>query len=197
MVQHFQLTDLGMRKPFAIVVTGRPASGKTTLAHRLAKQIRCPALCRDEFKEGYVHALNSGDRFPEDAVNRRVNDIFFETVEFVISKGISVVIEAAFQHKLWATPLTALAETASVSIIVCTIDPHLARSRYIQRAKSDAIRERFHGNLAAAATKDGLELPVSEYHPPEVGLPTLFVDTTDGYNPDLDEITAFAQQQRD
>ena len=31
-----------MNKPFVIVVTGRPGSGKTTLAHTLAKHIAAP-----------------------------------------------------------------------------------------------------------------------------------------------------------
>ncbi|MBI5301695.1 MAG: AAA family ATPase [Chloroflexi bacterium] len=43
-----------MSRPFIIVVTGRPGSGKTTLAHELSKRIHCPVFCRDEFKEGYV-----------------------------------------------------------------------------------------------------------------------------------------------
>jgi adenylate kinase family enzyme len=37
-------------------VSGPAGSGKTTLAHRLAATIGCPALCRDEIKEGMVAA---------------------------------------------------------------------------------------------------------------------------------------------
>ena len=43
-----------MNVPSLIVVTGRPGAGKTTLAHTLARLIRCPALIRDELKEGFV-----------------------------------------------------------------------------------------------------------------------------------------------
>src|SRR5215213_5232879 len=83
---------LPMKKPFVIVVTGRPGSGKTTLAHTLAKHIHCPALCRDEFKEGYVHTMGGTHASLETDINRRLYDIFFETVDFVVSKGVSVVI---------------------------------------------------------------------------------------------------------
>ena len=181
-----------MNKPFVIVVTGRPGSGKTTLAHTLAKRICCPALCRDEFKEGYVHTMGGTHASLGQDINWRLFNIFFETVDFVVSKGISVVIEAAFQHKLWVPKLTHLAEVARVSIVVCTVDPNLARSRFIERGLANPARERFHGDNAVNATKDGLELPVMQYEPPEMDLPILTVDTTDSYNPTLDQIASFA-----
>jgi len=46
-----------MIKPLLIVVTGRPASGKTTLSRILSAEIKCPLLSRDEFKEGYINTI--------------------------------------------------------------------------------------------------------------------------------------------
>ena len=40
--------------PILVVVSGPAGTGKTTLAHRLAAAIGCPAICRDEIKEGMV-----------------------------------------------------------------------------------------------------------------------------------------------
>jgi hypothetical protein len=42
--------------PALIVVSGPMGSGKTTLAHRIAQAVGCPAICRDEIKEGMVQA---------------------------------------------------------------------------------------------------------------------------------------------
>jgi cytidylate kinase len=42
--------------PVLVVVSGPMGSGKTTLAHRIAEAVGCPAICRDEIKEGMAHA---------------------------------------------------------------------------------------------------------------------------------------------
>jgi predicted kinase len=175
-----------MSKPFIIAVTGRPGSGKTTLAHKLANQIHCPALCRDEFKEGYVHTIGGSHESLGKDVNWELYDIFFETTTFIVSKGISVVIEAAFQHKLWEPKLVALKEFANIFIVVCSVDPQVARSRFIQRGLADSTREHFHGQ----------DLPLEAYIPPQMAVPTLIVDTTDGYSPGLDEVVTFIMKLR-
>jgi hypothetical protein len=42
--------------PTLMIVSGPPGSGKTTLAHQIARAVGCPAICRDEIKEGMAHA---------------------------------------------------------------------------------------------------------------------------------------------
>ena len=71
-----------MSQPLLIVVTGRPGSGKTTLAHALAKEVHCPAFCRDEFKEGFVNTTNSSHDELGQEVNREIYETFFQAVEF-------------------------------------------------------------------------------------------------------------------
>ena len=86
-----------MQRPFLIVITSRPGSGKTTLAHSLANRIHCPALCQDEFKEGYVHTKGGSHESLAKDVNRCPNETFFETVNLVISKGIRIVLRGGIR----------------------------------------------------------------------------------------------------
>jgi predicted kinase len=173
-----------MPTPHLIVVTGRPGSGKTTLAHALARQVRCPAICRDEIKEGLINTTGDMDTMTADSeVGRNVYETFFDTVKLLIDRRVTLIAEAAFQHKLWAPKLEPLREIARVRIIVCSIDATLARQRHDQRGVADPGRLQFHHPW-----------PGGEYDPPRLDVPTLSVDTSDGYSPTMDAIVAFARE---
>jgi len=181
-------------QPLLIVVTGRPGAGKTTLAHALARAIRCPAICRDEIKEGFInttgqfHTIIKADH----DTGRHVYDAFFDTIHLLLSRRITHVAEASFQHKLWAPKLEPLQQIARIRIILCDIDARLARTRHIARGLADPIRERFHLDPDVQAAREGRDLPLGDYDPPHLNLPTLTVDTSDGYHPAFESIVAFA-----
>lgn len=187
-----------MDKPgaFLIVVAGRPGSGKTTLAYALARAIRCPAICRDEIKEGVVNSLTSMAAMTSDDVQRQANQAFFRAVELLLRHGVTLVAEAAFQHKLWAPHLKPLFAIAQTRIVVCNVDPELARSRHVERGLADPEREQFHGDHAVQAAREGRRLPISSFDPPKFDVPTLVVDTTQDYRPRLETIVSFARGQR-
>ena len=179
-------------RPSLIVVAGRPGSGKTSLAHSLARAVRCPAICRDEIKEGFVNTTGQVGE-PGDAIAWHVYEAFFDTVKLLLGHRITVVAEAAFQHKAWAPKLEPLREIARIRIVLCAVDPELARWRHIQRGLADPARERFHHDRPVQAAREGRALPLDDYDPPHLDVPTLTVDTTDGYRPALEAIVSFAR----
>jgi predicted kinase len=183
-----------LTKPILIVVTGRPAAGKTTLAHALARSIGCPLISRDELKEGYAATVGAEAARVSD-VKHRIYDTFFETIGALLAKGITLVAEAAFQHRLWAEKLDALSAIADVRIVICTLAPELARERFIARGLADSNRELVHGDHAVSAAREGVTLPIGSYEPPQMPVPTLMVDTTEGYKPDLAAIARFARER--
>jgi len=47
--------------PLLVVVTGMPSSGKTTVAERLARELRLPLIAKDEIKESLYDSLGAED----------------------------------------------------------------------------------------------------------------------------------------
>ena len=169
-------------RPTLIVVAGPPGAGKTTLAHMLARAVRCPVVSRDEIKEGLVHTAGAaGDAGGE--LQRRATDAFFDALALLLGRGVTVVAEAAFQHKVWEPRLEPLRGIANVRLVLCVIDIERALARRAARGVADPARARFHP-----------EVPMSgSYEPPRLDVPTLRVDTAEGYRPDFDTVVAFAR----
>lgn len=165
--------------PALIVVSGRPGAGKTTLAHAVARGVGCPAVCRDEIREGMAHAGTP------DPTMLRTFETFFATLELLLRAGVTVVAEAAFQDRLWRPRLEPLATLGRIRIIRCDVDPAVARDRIARRRRAVPTR-------AAHGDRAWLDGPPPDWTPIAMDLPTLAVDTTDGYSPTLPEIVAFA-----
>lgn len=181
-----------MNKPLLVVVTGSPASGKSTLARILADKINCPLLSRDELKEGLINTLGVSHSQLDRPVDLHVYETFFETIALLVSKGISLVIEAAFQDKLWRPKLLLLSQQSAIKIIICKTDPALARARFAKRLSSIPGREKFHGDQSLQAER--LAAMIENYQPVNLDVPTLQVETTNRYDPDLEEMLRFIGQ---
>ena len=180
--------------PTLVIVSGPAGSGKTTLAHAIASAVGCPAICRDEIKEGMVHATwgPAASGFvprPGDELTARTLPVFFGVLELLIRAGVTTVAEAAFQDHVWRPRLEPLVNQARVRIVNCTVDPDLALRRIRQRAQDNPLR-RAHADpgperlsVRPAFTRISLDVP------------SLEVDTADGYRPGLDQIVAFVNRQ--
>jgi len=177
-----------MPLPYLLVVTGRPGSGKTTFSKKLGQELFLPVISRDEIKEGYVHTFQKPHgELPKDT-NKIVTDIFFRTVSNLIDNNVSLIAEAAFQHKVWKPQLEALKGKCRLIILICKVDGKLALDRFIKRGLENPMRGYFHGDKGVELAKQGVKLTVSSYHEPRLDIPTFYIDTTNDYNPSIDEL---------
>jgi len=169
-----------MPTPHLIIITGRPGSGKTTLAKALSAAFHMPLISRDQIKEGYIHTQGKPHAALPKETNGTVNEIFFSTLTYLAESGVSVIAEAAFQHKVWSHMLPNFMEKTQLSIIICKIDEQDALGRFTDRKRDDSLREYFHG--------DADDTSPPPYEEPHLDVPTFHVDTLGEYKPSIQEL---------
>ena len=184
-----------MTLPTLVIVSGAPGTGKTTLAHQLARTLGCPAIIRDEIKQGMVLSVPGYRPSRDDPVDYAALEAFFGVLRILLPAGVTLVAEAAFQDRLWKPNLEPLLACADLRIIRCTVNTATAIQRIIQRAGHDAHRSAHADRDRLRAIAAG-ERSVDAFAHISLDAPALTVDTTAGYQPGLDEIAAFIAPAR-
>jgi hypothetical protein len=149
-------------------------------------------ICRDEIKEGMVHA--HGDDFVPgvgDPLTVRTFPVFFEVLRVLVTAGVTVVAEAAVQDGPWRKGLEPLMGLARLRVVQCSVDEAVARER-IERRQATAASRRVHADaqLLAAATH-GDRRALTSFERLSLPVPSIAVDTTHGYAPDLGQVVGF------
>ena len=175
--------------PVLVVVSGPAGSGKTTLAHEIARGIGCPAICRDEIKEGMVHNTPGFVAARGDELTVRTLPVFFGVLDLLLRAGVTTVAEAAFQDRVWRPRLEQFRGLARIRVVHAVVAADVAFRR-IQRRRALSPLRRAHadpgyGDEASQAHAHKAFDRVS------IDAPWIEVDTADGYRPALGDVVAF------
>jgi predicted kinase len=167
----------GARQLF-VVVSGPPASGKSTLAPALAGELRLPLVAKDTIKDALMAVLP----VPDVGTSRQLGRAAVAAMLAVAAESPrGAVIESNFYRSRAAADLRRL--PGRVVEVFCRVDREVARTRYAARAGS-----RHAGHFDSVRSAEELwNDEVSE--PVAGGWPVLEVDTTKP--PDVAEVAAF------
>jgi predicted kinase len=151
-----------------VVVSGPPASGKSTLAPALSAALDLPLLAKDTIKDALMSALGVADLDE----SRRLGSASVDVLYAVAADLSGAVLEAPF-HRSRARPrLHGL--RAPIVEVFCRCDRETLRRRYEERSRA---RPRAAGHFDESRSPDELwndEIAV----PVAGGWPVIEVDTT-------------------
>lgn len=175
-----------MRWPALIVVCGAPASGKTTLARRLATDLRLPLLEKDVIKESLAGSIETPDRDASRRIGAASFRLVYDLAHAMLERGVDVMIEANMTRPYADAALGRLARQSRLLIVQCEAEATAIERRYRARA-GRGERHAAHFDLDAlpdliAGLGDG------RYELTGLGYEALAVNTDDEYQPGYDAV---------
>jgi predicted kinase len=170
------------RRPLAVLVGGAPGSGKTTLAGELGRRLYLPVLHKDVLRNGLMCTVG---RDASRVVGPPGPQIFYETLEVWLRSDVSTVADMTFYPGVSEADVAQfIAPLADMVQVHCRTPRSVAR--FEQRTREDAWwKARWADDLLPEVTR----LQAALQEPVDFGCPSIVVDTTDGYEPTLNEIT--------
>lgn len=177
-------------KSTIIYVSGAPGSGKTTLAKLLSEQFYVPHLSSDLIQGGIEFTQSNHDR------TAAISSAFIPLLVDMAQKEISFVVDHVLQKNIAKTTIIdrLLPYATIIYVHVRSSDPI---GRYINRVETsdlpDILRRRDELLERADYHRDNL---VNTADTIALDIPTIVVDTDDGYNPNLDSIVAFIRKHK-
>jgi predicted kinase len=132
-----------MSEPRIILVTGLPASGKTTFARTIGERFRVPVLCKDAIKEPLLDVLGADDA----AASRSLSDASFAAL-FAMARElyaarVSMVLEGNFRPGEHEPALREAVSPGTIAQVLCTVDE---AERLARLTKRDADPSRHPGH---------------------------------------------------
>jgi predicted kinase len=161
-----------------LVITGAPASGKTTVGRRLARDLGVPYLSKDLFKETLFDDLGWQDRAWSKRLGGASMQLLYRCAAQLLEVGQSVALEANFYPQWDNVPLADLHERYGCQFVqlLCTAPGPLIWERFCARNVSG---ERHPGHVDLTRMDELRPILLAPWPPLELDGPLVTVDTTD------------------
>jgi cytidylate kinase len=185
------MPEISDKLPVLIYISGAPGSGKTTLARKISEELYIPHISSDLVHGGISFTLNEkNDR------TKSIHEVYVPLLVSMSKMNISYVVDHVLQRNLSEKDiLDKLMPFARIIYIhlqsINSIDRHIERElnrsdRGVQLTNEElVIRAKYHQDNLAKTQE-----------PLDVTLPTLVINTSDGYEPTFDSIIQFIEENR-
>lgn len=143
-----------------IIVTGLPATGKSTVGRRLAERFGLPMISKDAIKEPLLDYIGA----PDAAVSRLLSDasfaVLFAITRELLGSGVDVLLEGNFRPGEHEPALRSIVEVQAAGLpacriaqVLCRVDEPTRVARLQQRA-ADVSRHPGHRDAQLVTGED-------------------------------------------
>src|SRR5688572_23691424 len=87
-----------LSKPPLVIVSGAPASGKTTLSRLLADRLPLPLLAKDRLRQIFYDGFNAKSREETRRLLSPSFVVYYELISDLLRSGVGVVAECNFHR---------------------------------------------------------------------------------------------------
>lgn len=182
-------------RPPLLLVCGPPASGKSTLAAQVARELGLYCLSRDYITDCLLSSLADPFSLRTFADTRPVSEasfrLFYLLIEQMVDAALGLVAETNFLHGPSEPNLLPLVARTRMIQLYCEIAQPLSVERYRYRARAHGgsrnalfFEEERVRQIDAGVDLDSWRLAV----PLNLDVPLIRIDTTQGYTPELRDV---------
>ncbi len=171
------------RRPALIIVSGHPATGKTTFARKLSSAIGVPLFAKDDLKERLHETFGAADREASRRLGQASYSMLEHTSDVMLAAGQDLVIESNFDSDGaggWIEELGARHSALLIQVFLHA-DPDVILQRYTER--SERRHAAHFDEIAVDELRARLKRP---YRPMDLSGHALEFDTTDFRSFDAD-----------
>lgn len=122
-----------------ILISGLPASGKTTLAQTIALQRSWPVLGKDMVKEELAAHIAVNDRSDSKRLGILAEEILLRVATAYAEQGLNCIVESTFRPEFIHDHLSRLASLTALSVIVVQCERETMLARFVARETRDRV----------------------------------------------------------
>lgn len=144
-----------------IILTGAPASGKSSIAEAVGRKLGIDIISKDKFKIELFEKYGFTSHAEKKKLSIRGEEIMYKTIEKYITQSLDLIVDNNFKHfNAIRDILERTSTNVDIKCIYCVADYELLARRYNERIRSGNRHPALY-TLNQYPVIDG----VSKFHP--------------------------------